>query len=502
MPGDGPSVGAPLTADPRIAGVSFTGSTEVARTIERQLAETAAPDAMLIAETGGLNAMIVDSTALPEQAVRDILASAFQSAGQRCSALRMLYVQKDVEARMLDMLKGAMAALEIGDPWAVLDRCRTGDRRGGARRHCRLLRRDGRQGAAGRAYRGAAERPVRGPACVPGEGQSRIWSARCSGPLLHVATYEAEDLDRIVRAVNGRGYGLTFGLHTRIEERVAAASSTGSMRATSTSTATRSAPWSGRSPLEAKGLSGTGPKAGGPHYLRALPARSSYGRGSGWRRAGRAANAFRTHAGCQPRQLGRAGRPGGNPAQAFARQGSRGDRRGRRARFRAGGSAGGRRARPTRSLCSRAGGFSASGRMPATLMWQVVQALGAGNAVLGGGRQMQRPPSSRCWARACRWPLLDGRVDPGALEPLAVDLVAYSGEGEAQRALRKALATRQGAIVPLVSEVVYPAAYTHERAVCVDTTAAGGKCQSSRRELRGLTPLRRRLKPSKTGCPR
>ncbi|TIT57492.1 MAG: aldehyde dehydrogenase family protein, partial [Mesorhizobium sp.] len=119
LPGDGPSVGGPLTADPRIAGVCFTGSTEVAKLIEKQLAETAVPDAMLIAETGGLNAMIVDSTALPEQAVRDILASAFQSAGQRCSALRVLYVQKDVEKKMLEMLKGAMEALNIGDPWLI-----------------------------------------------------------------------------------------------------------------------------------------------------------------------------------------------------------------------------------------------------------------------------------------------------------------------------------------------------------------------------------------------
>ena len=112
LPGDGPSVGAPLTADPRIAGVCFTGSTEVAKLIERQLAETAAPDAMLIAETGGLNAMIVDSTALPEQAVRDILASAFQSAGQRCSALRILYVQKDVEKKVLEMLEGRAEGAE------------------------------------------------------------------------------------------------------------------------------------------------------------------------------------------------------------------------------------------------------------------------------------------------------------------------------------------------------------------------------------------------------
>ncbi|MDN5926097.1 MAG: bifunctional proline dehydrogenase/L-glutamate gamma-semialdehyde dehydrogenase PutA, partial [Hyphomicrobiales bacterium] len=116
LPGEGPSVGAPLVADPRIAGVCFTGSTEVAKGIERQLAETATPDAMLIAETGGLNAMIVDSTALPEQVVRDVIASAFQSAGQRCSALRVLYLQDDIAPKVTKMLTGALAALEIGDP--------------------------------------------------------------------------------------------------------------------------------------------------------------------------------------------------------------------------------------------------------------------------------------------------------------------------------------------------------------------------------------------------
>src|SRR5690606_31837465 len=101
---------------PRIAGVCFTGSTEVAKGIERQLSETAAPDAMLIAETGGLNAMIVDSTALPEQVVRDVVASAFQSAGQRCSALRVLYLQDDVAPKVTRMLSGALAALQVGDP--------------------------------------------------------------------------------------------------------------------------------------------------------------------------------------------------------------------------------------------------------------------------------------------------------------------------------------------------------------------------------------------------
>ena len=117
LPGDGPTVGAPLTAAPGIAGVVFTGSTEVAQAINRTLAEKAAPDAVLIAETGGINAMIVDSTALTEQVVRDVLASAFQSAGQRCSALRVLYVQEEARARVLEMLAGAMDALAIGDPW-------------------------------------------------------------------------------------------------------------------------------------------------------------------------------------------------------------------------------------------------------------------------------------------------------------------------------------------------------------------------------------------------
>ena len=117
LPGDGPTVGAPLTAAPGIAGVVFTGSTEVAQAINRTLAANAAPDAVLIAETGGINAMIVDSTALTEQVVRDVLASAFQSAGQRCSALRLLYVQEEARARVLEMLEGAMDALVVGDPW-------------------------------------------------------------------------------------------------------------------------------------------------------------------------------------------------------------------------------------------------------------------------------------------------------------------------------------------------------------------------------------------------
>ncbi len=134
-------VGQALVSDPRVAGVCFTGSTATAQAINRAMATHLPPEAALIAETGGLNAMMVDSTALPEQAVRDILASAFQSAGQRCSALRMLYLQQDVAERMLEMLKGAMDELSLGRSLAAVDRHRAGDLGRGAGGHAGLYRR-------------------------------------------------------------------------------------------------------------------------------------------------------------------------------------------------------------------------------------------------------------------------------------------------------------------------------------------------------------------------
>ncbi|HEY5717250.1 MAG TPA: bifunctional proline dehydrogenase/L-glutamate gamma-semialdehyde dehydrogenase PutA, partial [Motiliproteus sp.] len=147
LPGEGSTVGTALTSDPRIAGVCFTGSTQTAQRINRVMAETMAPDAPLVAETGGLNAMIVDSTALPEQVVRDVLASSFQSAGQRCSALRMLYVQKDIADHLLEMLFGAMDGLQVGDPWLlstdvgpVID----AKAKAGIEAHCAKFERQGR----------------------------------------------------------------------------------------------------------------------------------------------------------------------------------------------------------------------------------------------------------------------------------------------------------------------------------------------------------------------
>ncbi|WP_292318830.1 L-glutamate gamma-semialdehyde dehydrogenase, partial [Mesorhizobium sp.] len=266
LPGDGASVGAPLTADPRIAGVCFTGSTEVAKLIEKQLAETAAPDAMLIAETGGLNAMIVDSTALPEQAVRDILASAFQSAGQRCSALRVLYVQKDVEKKMLAMLKGAMEALNVGDPWListdvgpVIDdeaQASIGD-------YCK------KKGLEGRLI-AKLEAPAAGRFVAPHvfrvKGIEEM-EREVFGPVLHVATFDADDIDAVIAGINRKGYGLTFGLHTRIEGRVQHFVD-GIHAGNIYVNRNQIGAVVGSQPFGGEGLSGTGPKAGGPHYLR------------------------------------------------------------------------------------------------------------------------------------------------------------------------------------------------------------------------------------------
>ncbi len=258
LPGDGPSAGAALTSDPRIAGVCFTGSIDVARLIERQIAVTAEPGAMLIAETGGLNAMIVDSTALPEQAVRDVIASAFQSAGQRCSALRILYVQEDVEHRVLEMLKGALATLKLGDPalistdvGPVID--------DGARRallaYAVEMENKGRLIAKLEAPR---EGLFVGPRIFRVSGIAEL-EHEVFGPILHVATFEADEIDKVIADINARGYGLTFGLHTRIEARMQHV--VARLRAaTSTSTATRSARWSVRSRSAARGFRAPAPK--------------------------------------------------------------------------------------------------------------------------------------------------------------------------------------------------------------------------------------------------
>ncbi|MCG6939918.1 MAG: bifunctional proline dehydrogenase/L-glutamate gamma-semialdehyde dehydrogenase PutA [Thiohalocapsa sp.] len=268
LPGDGPGVGAPLAADPRIDGVAFTGSLDTARAINRALAERTGAIAPLIAETGGQNAMIVDASALPEQVVTDVLASAFQSSGQRCSALRVLCVQDDVAERLLDMLSGAMAELRIGDPLdlatdvgPVID----SDALAMLQAHAARMDREAR----------LIHRCALPPRCEHGhffaprayeiDGLERL-QGEVFGPVLHVLRFQAQDLDGLIERINALGYGLTFGVHSRIDARIDAI--TGRIHA-GNSYVNRNMIGAvvGVQPFGGEGLSGTGPKAGGPDYL-------------------------------------------------------------------------------------------------------------------------------------------------------------------------------------------------------------------------------------------
>ncbi|WP_225029791.1 bifunctional proline dehydrogenase/L-glutamate gamma-semialdehyde dehydrogenase PutA [Xinfangfangia pollutisoli] len=265
LPGDG-EVGAMLTSDSRVAGVAFTGSTETAQAIRRAMAEHLDPTAPLIAETGGLNAMAVDSTALPEQAVRDILASAFQSAGQRCSALRCLYLQEDIAAPVTEMLAGAMAELSLGNPWdlasdigPLID----------AEAKAAILAYVDQARAEGRVIAEAAAGPAAGhflaPVVIRVAGIADI-PREIFGPVLHLATFPAGGLDAVVDAVNARGFGLTFGFHSRIDtavQRVVSRIRVGNLYVNRNQIGAVV----GSQPFGGEGLSGTGPKAGGPIYL-------------------------------------------------------------------------------------------------------------------------------------------------------------------------------------------------------------------------------------------
>jgi len=265
LPGEGPVVGRMLTSDPRVGGVCFTGSTETALMIRRAMAAHLDPTAPLIAETGGLNAMLVDSTALPEQAVRDILASSFQSSGQRCSALRCLYVQEDVAGTVIEMLSGAMDELRLGDPWdlatdvgPVID----AEAAGVIRDHVAAARAAGRVMKEMAAPEGGT---FVGPAVIRVDGIAGM-GREIFGPVLHVATFRAEEIDRVVEAVNATGYGLTFGLHTRIDDRVQRIVErlrVGNVYVNRNQIGAVV----GSQPFGGEGLSGTGPKAGGPDYL-------------------------------------------------------------------------------------------------------------------------------------------------------------------------------------------------------------------------------------------
>ena len=265
VPGDG-STGAALTAHPLIGGVAFTGSTDTARKINRGLAERPGPIIPLIAETGGQNVMIVDSSALPEQVTRDVIASSFQSAGQRCSALRVLFVQDDVADSMLEMIAGAMQALTVGDPrdlrtdvGPVIDE----DAKRVLDDHIAEL--------SGKAKLLATlELPdltgyFVAPTMIEIASLANL-DAEHFGPVLHVVRWKSGELEAVIDAINATGFGLTLGLQSRIDttrtlvERRARVGNFYVNR-NQIGAVVESQPFGG------EGLSGTGPKAGGPHYV-------------------------------------------------------------------------------------------------------------------------------------------------------------------------------------------------------------------------------------------
>ena len=273
LPGPGTVIGAGLSSHPDINGMIFTGSTATAKHIESAMSQSSDIRAPLIAETGGLNAMIVDSSALPEQAITDIVASSFQSAGQRCSALRVLYLQEDIAEHTLEMLYGSMDLLRMGNPWnlnvdvgPVIDAV--------AAKGITDYIEENKSSILKQTAMSNVEKDVAStghfvpPTVIKVNGIQDL-SREVFGPVLHVATYKAKDIDKVIDAINNAGFGLTFGLHTRIDSRVQKivdSLKVGNMYINRNQIGAIV----GSQPFGGEGLSGTGPKAGGPFYVKRL----------------------------------------------------------------------------------------------------------------------------------------------------------------------------------------------------------------------------------------
>ncbi len=268
LPGDGATIGGRAVQDPRVAGVAFTGSTDTARIINRALATRNGPIAALIAETGGQNAMFVDSSALPEQVALDSAYSAFNSAGQRCSALRLLCVQRDIAPRVIDLLKGHMDELRIGDPADLatdVGPAIDGEARDVLQAHVERMNREAEVLHRCRLPDELEEGTFFAPVLIEVDSVDRL-EREVFGPVLHVLRFRGRDFEKMIHAVNATGYGLTMGLHSRIDSRarkVAALSGAGNLYINRNMIGAVV----GVQPFGGAGLSGTGPKAGGPNYL-------------------------------------------------------------------------------------------------------------------------------------------------------------------------------------------------------------------------------------------
>ncbi len=422
LPGGG-DVGATLTSDARVGGVAFTGSTATAMKIRRVMAENLAPGAPLIAETGGLNAMIVDSTALPEQAVQAIVESAFQSAGQRCSALRCLYVQEDIAEDFIKMLKGAMDALVVGLPWDLSTDCGPvidETARKGIDDHIQTARAEGR-------LMHELKTPNSGTYIAPTlirVNSIADMKREIFGPVLHLTTFDGTELDKVIDAINATGYGLTFGLMTRIDDRVQYVTErvqAGNLYVNRNQIGAIV----GSQPFGGEGLSGTGPKAGGPNYLTRFTMRPAPAKGGDW-----SAEMSTTDV---QKALDRTSTAPETPREALVLPGPTGESNRLTTHQRA----------PL--LCMGPGKDAA-------------EAQARSITDLGGAAT-----------------IATGHIAPGTLTSLSgLSGAIWWGDTETARACALALSERSGPILPLITGAPDTGHALHERHVCVDTTAAGG----------------------------
>ncbi len=418
LPGGGATVGTAITSDARVRGVVFTGSTETAKTIARAMAEHLAPGTPLIAETGGINAMIVDSTALPEQGTRDVIASAFQSAGQRCSALRCLYLQEDCAPQMIEMIRGAMDELTIGDPWHVatdIGPVIDGEARDDIMAYI---------ASRGDAVIHKRDVPDRGflvpPVLIRVDGIAEV-EREVFGPVLHVATFRSQDIGAVVDEINARRFGLTFGLHTRINDRV---QSVGEALRVGNIYVNRNQIGAvvGCQPFGGEGLSGTGPKAGGPLYLdRFFASEPGIGDVGAWSSdtsaptVGQACDAAERH--LDDRLM-----PGPTGELNLLR------------------------------FCAR----------------PPVLCLGPGSVAAAAQADAIRAEGGEAVE-------VEGNLSPEALAACGgFSAALWWGDAARARAYAKALAARAGPIIPLVTTRPDRSHAVFERHLCVDTTAAGG----------------------------
>jgi RHH-type proline utilization regulon transcriptional repressor/proline dehydrogenase/delta 1-pyrroline-5-carboxylate dehydrogenase len=448
LPGAG-EIGAQIVGDPRVGGVVFTGSTEVARLIQAQLARRLRPDGKpvpLVAETGGQNALIVDSSALAEQVVADVLASAFDSAGQRCSALRLLCVQEEAADRVLAMLHGALAELRVGNP-ARLDTdvgpVISDAARDGILAHVAAMR------AAGHPVH-AAPLP---PDCEAGTfvaptvievGAVSDLKQEVFGPVLHVLRVPRDQLDAAVDAVNATGYGLTFGIHTRLDEvaeRMAGRAAAGNVYVNRNLVGAVV----GVQPFGGHGLSGTGPKAGGPLYLRRLLAACPASTGLPAGSAPMPAQAWADWlAADHPEEAAAcagliAAAPVGTAMELLGPVGERNLYR------------------------TQPRGRVACMGHPAAALRQASAALATGNRVLMREVPPGLPAELASWVAAT--------PDPAA----ACDAVLFEGEADALLVLLDRLARREGPVVPVLAGPGYALdMLMQEQVVSTNTTAAGG----------------------------